>query len=77
MNIREPKGRAKSKPSGLHTGDKVVMHTCVESKSCHGKVWTVVSEPWEICDCEVVKLEGKSGGFSTEYLKKVELGEVK
>jgi hypothetical protein len=65
--------RSKPKPSGLHVGDKVVMHTCSEASldKYRDKVWTVRSEPWDLCGSEVVLLEGKSGGFATEYLRKV------
>ncbi|WP_145413768.1 hypothetical protein [Paenibacillus xylanexedens] len=58
----------------LQKGDKVVMHTCYEARQdkYRDKVWTVVSEPWDLCGSEVVNLEGFSGGFATEYLKKVE-----
>ena len=65
--------RPKSKPSGLHKGDRVVMHTCYEAsmEKYKDKVWNVVSEPWNVCGSEVVLLEGKSGGFATEYLRKV------
>ena len=70
--MNRPK-RHKSKPSGLKPGDKVVMHTCAEARleKYKDKVWTVVSEPWDLCGSEVVMLEGFRGGFATEYLKKV------
>ncbi len=66
--------RKKTKPSGLKPGDKVVMHTCLESKSgkYKDKIWTVTSEPWDLCGSEVVLLGGFRGGFATEFLKKVE-----
>lgn len=64
---------SKSKPSGLKPGDKVVMHTCLEAEGNEDKVWTVRSDPWDVCGSEVVLLEGKRGGFATEYLKKVEV----
>ncbi len=69
--------RKKPKLSGLHKGDKVVMHTCYEAsmEKNKDKVWTVESEPWDLCGSEVVLLEGKSGGFATEFLRKVN-GEV-
>lgn len=64
----------KPKPSGLKPGDQVVMHSCYEARKekYAGWVWTVDSEPWDLCGSEVVKLEGFSGGFATEFLKKVE-----
>jgi hypothetical protein len=66
----------KPKPSGLHEGDKVVMHTCSESTldKYKNKVFTCVSEPWNLCGSEVIMLDGVKGGFATEYLKKVEAG---
>lgn len=59
----------------LKKGDQVVMHTCYEAQKekYKDKVWTVASEPWDLCGSEVVSLEGFSGGFATDYLKKVEL----
>jgi hypothetical protein len=64
----------KRKSSGLQIGDTVVMHTCAEARSekYKDKIWTVKSEPWDLCGSEVVLLEGFRGGFSTEYLKKAE-----
>lgn len=56
---------------GLKPGDKVKMVNCLESESYPDKVWTVASEPWTVCGTEVVKLEGKAGGFATEFLEKV------
>ncbi|MEK5163157.1 hypothetical protein NYE69_12570 [Paenibacillus sp. FSL R5-0527] len=66
--------KASAKKSGLKPGNKVIMHTCYEARKEKnaGKVWTVESEPWDVCGAEVVKLEGYSGGFATEYLKKWE-----
>lgn len=65
--------RRKPKPSGLKPGDRVVMHTCYEARSekYKDKIWTVASEPWDLCGSEVVLLEGFRGGFATEYLRKV------
>ena len=57
--------------SGLKPGDKVVMHSCYEASKHHGRIWTVRSEPWDLCGSEVVLLEGYSGGFSTENLARV------
>ena len=58
----------------LQKGDKVVMHTCYEAEleKYKNKVWTVTSNPWDLCGSEVVNLEGFSGGFATEYLKKAD-----
>lgn len=58
----------------LKIGDQVVMHTCYEARKPKyaGKVWTVKSEPWDLCGSEVVILEGYSGGFATEYLRLAE-----
>lgn len=63
----------KFKASGLKSGEQVVMHTCYEASKPKyaGKVWTTCSEPWEMCGSEVILLEGFSGGFATEYLKRV------
>ena len=70
--MNKPK-RRKPKPSGLKPGDKVVMHTCLEASNekYKDKVWIVKSEPWDLCESEVVLLDGYRGGFATEYLKKV------
>ena len=56
----------------LKPGDKVVMVDCYEARSeaNKDKIWVVTSEPWDVCGSEVVKLEGKRGGFATEFLRK-------
>lgn len=59
--------------SGLKIGDLVKMVNCYEAEKCPEKVWTVRSEPWEVCGSEVVLLEGKSGGFDTSCLQKIKL----
>ncbi|MEK4452845.1 MULTISPECIES: hypothetical protein [unclassified Paenibacillus] len=66
--------QAKFKKSGLKPEDKVMMHSCYEARKekYKDKVWTVKSEPWDLCGSEVVLLEGFNGGFSTEYLRKLE-----
>ncbi len=66
--------KPKYKKSGLKPGNKVVMHSCYEARKekYAGKVWTVESEPWDLCGSEVVRLEGYNGGFATEFLRKVE-----
>jgi len=63
--------RRKFKSSDLHAGDSVVMHTCLEAEKHNSKVWTVESEPWDVCGSEVVLLKGYSGGFATQFLKKI------
>lgn len=54
-------------------GDKVKMNSkyyvSAENKA---KVWTVQSEPWEVCGSLVVKLKGKSGGYAVDGLELVE-----
>lgn len=58
----------------LKPGDKVIMVNCMEARmdKYKGKVFTVRSEPWNLCGTEAVLLEGKSGGFATEFLYKVD-----
>lgn len=63
---------SKIKKSGLKPGDDVKMVNCYEARKNPDKVWKVKSEPWEMCGTEVVLLEGKSGGFDTSCLEKVE-----
>lgn len=50
------------------------MHTCYEAskEKYRDKVWTVRSNPWMLCGTEVVLLQDFSGGFSTEFLRKVD-----
>jgi hypothetical protein len=63
----------KFKAYGLEIGDQVVMHACSEARNPKyiDKVWTVRSKSWDLCGSEVCLLEGFSGGFATEYLRKV------
>lgn len=63
----------KPKLSGLHEGDRVTMVNCYEAREHPDKVWTVNSEPWNVCGSEVVLLEGKSGGFDTSCLQKIKI----
>ena len=59
----------------LKKGDKVVMHTCLESKGKNlGKVWTCHTDSfkWE-AGIEVVFLEGFSGFFPARFLQPVKL----
>lgn len=64
--------RKKPKPSGLHVGDEVVMHTCSEAtlEKYKDKVFRCLSDPWDLCGSEVILLDGVRGGFATEYLRK-------
>ena len=57
----------------LKPGDKVIMIVCAEAclKKNFNKIWTVRSEPWNVCGEEVVLLEGKPGGFATKFLERV------
>ena len=55
----------------LKKGDRVKMVNCYEAEKYGDKIWTVRSDPWNVCGSEVVLLEGKSGGFATTYLQKV------
>ena len=65
----------KIKPSCLKPGDRVVMINCYEAsmEENKDKIWLVTTEPWDVCGSEVVKLEGKAGGFATKCLRKVEV----
>lgn len=56
----------------MKIGDKVIMVNCAEARLYPNKIWTVSSDPWEICGTMCVLLEGKRGGFSVECLKSVE-----
>lgn len=57
----------------MKPGDKVIMVDCYEAKKYAGRIWTVKSEPWALGHgAMVVKLEGFSGGFSVNCLRKVE-----
>lgn len=57
----------------LKIGDKVKMNSkYYVSEENREKVWTVQSEPWPVCGCMVVKLEGKAGGYAMDGLDLVE-----
>ena len=57
----------------LNIGDKVKMNgKYYVSEKNKEKIWTVQSEPWEVCGTVVVKLEGKSGGYAVDGLDLVE-----
>ncbi len=58
----------------LKKGDEAVMHTCFEStlEEYKNKVWTCQTDSYmDRGNQEVVFLEGFSGCFSAEYLKKI------
>lgn len=52
-------------------GKKVRMVNCSESEKYKDKIWTVRSEPWNLCGTKVVLLEGKSGSFDLSCLEVV------
>ena len=53
----------------MKIGDKVKMVNCIEAEENPDKIWTVRSEPWDVCGSMCVFLEGKSGGFAVECLE--------
>ena len=54
-------------------GDKVVMtDKYYVSEENKGKIFTVRSEPWEVCGTTVVLLEGIRGGYAVDGLREVE-----
>jgi hypothetical protein len=57
----------------LKIGDLVKMVNCLEAEDNKHIVWTVRSEPWDLCGTEVVLLEGKRRVFDTSKLKLVGL----
>ena len=57
----------------MKIGSKVVMNNKYHvSKQNKGKVFTVISEPWNVCGTLVVKLEGYSGGYAVDGLTVIE-----
>ena len=57
----------------MKIGDKVVMNDNYHvSEANKGKIWTVRSEPWNLCGTLVIALEGKSGGYAVDGLTLVE-----
>ena len=58
----------------MKIGDKVVMNdNYYVSEANRGRVWTVRSEPWNVCGTTVVLLEGKSGGYAVDGLNLAEV----
>ncbi len=65
-----------NRTSTFKKGDKVVMHTCIESQlpKYNGKVWTCKTDSFlDRSKQEVVFLMNFSGSFLTEYLQKVRI----
>lgn len=57
----------------MKPGDKVVMNNNYHvAEANKGRIWTVVSEPWNCGGTMIVKLEGKSGGYAVDGLNLVE-----
>jgi hypothetical protein len=53
----------------MKIGSKVVMNNKYHvSEQNKGKVFTVISEPWNVCGTLVVKLEGYRGGYAVDGL---------
>ena len=57
----------------LKPGDRVIMNdTYYVPDQYKDKVWTVISEPWNLCGTWVVMLDGVHGGYAVDGLTKVE-----
>lgn len=57
----------------IKVGSKVKMNGKYRvSEKNKDKVFTVASEPWNLCGTVVVKLEGVSGGYALDGLDEVE-----
>lgn len=53
----------------MNVGDKVIMNEkYVVAEKNKGKVFTVRSQPFDICGTECVMLEGYSGGYALDGL---------
>lgn len=68
--------KPKLRKSGLMPGDFVAMVNCYEATKNEGRMWEVISEPWECCGSEIIKLKGISGGFDTSCLIKVPKSDI-
>lgn len=61
----------------LKPGDQVKMNgNYYVNPEDRGKVWTVRSNPWNLCGTEVVLLEGRVGGYATGGLTLIKRGRV-
>lgn len=68
-----PLGREIEIESPLKLGDKVTMNSrYYVSEENRGKIWTVASDPWNLCGTMMVKLEGRHGGYAIDGLDLVE-----
>lgn len=57
----------------IKKGSKVKMNDKYRvSEKNKDKVFTVASEPWNLCGTMVVKLEGISGGYALDGLEEVQ-----
>lgn len=62
----------------MKKGDKVIIKGSAEEGKYQGCIFEVLSEPYDICGSEVVKIKchetGKyfDGGYAAEFLKVVE-----
>lgn len=58
----------------LKKGERVVMHTCIESEEEPGKIWTCKSDQFTrgkgVFAQDSVFLEGYSGSFAPEFLQR-------
>jgi hypothetical protein len=64
------------KMSNIRKGDKVVKNdNCYVSETEKGTVFTVRSDPFDICGTVCVLLEGVSGGYALDGLTKVKFDE--
>lgn len=54
-------------------GKKARIVNCPEAVIYKDKIWTMRSEPWNLCGTQVVLLEGIAGGFDINCLEIVEL----
>ena len=53
----------------MNIGDRVIMNDKYRvAEANKGKVFTVRSEPWDLCGTECVLLEGYRGGYAVDGL---------
>ena len=66
------------KAESLLVGTKVKMNNCLEAEKYKYRVWTTISEPWQLGDGEwLVALDGFRGGFAVRCLEFVEYPAIK